>query len=191
MLIDPAGSVGIGTITPLEKLDVHEGEIQLSGGYGIDWEDNPGGGGSDDAWIRYLRDGAGENTELQIGIANDSDDNIAFYQLGQERMTLVDGRVGIGTTAPTQLLEVRGPIRSSDSNGGWEFYGGANLHIRDDGAERFYIQGSTGNVGIQTTAPTQELEIQSSNDEVALQLNSSGGQDFRIWGRTSDSRFGI
>ncbi|MEL6182488.1 MAG: hypothetical protein AAFS10_26260 [Myxococcota bacterium] len=46
---------------------------------GITWPDNAFGGSGDDAWIRYYRDGSGENTALQIGIGNDPNDNIEFY----------------------------------------------------------------------------------------------------------------
>ena len=98
--------VGIGTNSPGEKLDVEDGEIQLSGGYGIDWEDNPWGGDGDDAWIRYIQDGSGDDAELQIGIANDSSDNIAFYQGGSERLTIWSGNIGIRTNSPAYILTV-------------------------------------------------------------------------------------
>jgi len=54
-----------------------------SGNNGIIWPDNPFGGGGDDAWIRYYRDGSGEDTALQIGIANDAHDEIELYSAGE------------------------------------------------------------------------------------------------------------
>ncbi len=55
------------------------------GNNGIVWPDNPFGGGGDDAWIRYMSQG-GENAVLQIGIANDGNDDIELYAAG--RVTL-------------------------------------------------------------------------------------------------------
>lgn len=109
-------NVGIDTINPEEKLDIENGEIQLSGGYGIDWADNPWGGGGDDAWIRYIQRGSGgESGILQIGISNDPDDTIAFWQNRGERMTIADGKVGIGTTWPHSKLHVVGGLCVEDS----------------------------------------------------------------------------
>jgi len=72
---------------------------------GIYFPENPGGGGGDEAYIRYFAE-SGENTKLQIGNDNDADDDISFYQLGAERLTIYNGNVGIGTTAPDGKLEI-------------------------------------------------------------------------------------
>lgn len=37
--------------------------------------------------------------------------------------------------------------------------GAANLHLRTNAADRLFIQGSNGNVGISTTGPTQKLDV--------------------------------
>ena len=50
-----------------------------AGALGIEFPANRWGGGGDDAWIRYYRDGGGEDTKLQIGISNDSHDEIELY----------------------------------------------------------------------------------------------------------------
>lgn len=48
-----------------------------------------------------------------IGTNNDADDSIGFSQMGAERMTIYNGNVGIGTTAPGSTLEVTGNIMIS------------------------------------------------------------------------------
>ena len=55
---------------------------------GFQFPSNRWGGGGDSAWIRYLQDGNGENTRLQIGINNDGEDEIELYS---NAMTLVGG----------------------------------------------------------------------------------------------------
>ena len=83
MRITGTGNVGIGTgaSTPVGRLQVVGGAITPAVGSGTDagivWPADPGGGGGDIAWIKYFAE-SGENTTLEIGIANDSDDDISF-----------------------------------------------------------------------------------------------------------------
>jgi len=103
------------------------------------------------------------------------------------------GHVGIGTTAPTSILHLRGatPImtfqptgttqqsyiqfKTSAGGAGFEFgrdrfsAGRNDFYFYDDnaGAERMYIS-NTGNVGIGTSSPGAPLEV---NGMVASKLN--------------------
>ncbi|MEM3063297.1 MAG: hypothetical protein QW303_07125, partial [Nitrososphaerota archaeon] len=108
------GNVGIGTTAPGQKLTVAGGWIEPAAGYGLNWPNDAWGGGGDDAWIQYYSEG-GENTKLMIGISNDADDDIGFYQAGAERMTIYNGNVGIGTTSPQAALHVAGTFRAFDA----------------------------------------------------------------------------
>ena len=114
------GNVGIGTTTPAARLQVVGGAIMPAVGNaataGLYWPTNPGGGSGDEAFIRYYVE-SGENTKLLIGINNDSNDDISFYQAGAERMTIVGGNVGIGTTTPDYKLTVAGPIYTTQLGG--------------------------------------------------------------------------
>jgi hypothetical protein len=121
----PNGNVGIGTQTPAAKLQVTGGAIMPAVGNsnqaGIQFPSNPGGGGGDEAFIRYFVT-AGETTKLQIGIGNDADDSIGLLQSGAERLTITSGRVGIGTAAPMRGLHVEpDEIHSGGSGAGFSF----------------------------------------------------------------------
>jgi hypothetical protein len=94
----------IGSINQPAKLQVVAGAIVPSVGNipqaGIQFPPNPGGGSGDEAFIRYFVT-AGETTKLQIGIGNDTDDTIGLVQAGAERLTVVNGRIGIGNLLVT------------------------------------------------------------------------------------------
>lgn len=74
---------------------------------GIQFPSNPGGGGGDEAFIRYYPV-TGETCKLMIGILNDADDTIGFSQAGVERMVV--NSVG---------LKVNGAITGGETTTGW------------------------------------------------------------------------
>jgi trimeric autotransporter adhesin len=115
--IDPAGQVGINNETPGATLDV-AGTIKISGGapgagkvltsdaIGLaSWQDAGGG------WS--LTGNAGINPALNfLGTTDAQPLRFATGVGGAERMRISEtGNVGIGTSAPTQSLDVNGNIR--------------------------------------------------------------------------------
>lgn len=100
VIITPnASSVGIGTTAPAAKLQVDNGAIMPDDGNasnrGIYFPANPGGGGGDEAYIRYYVE-AGENTKLVIANQNDPDDDIDLQTGGESRINIDgDGSVRI------------------------------------------------------------------------------------------------
>ena len=84
--ITAAGNVGIGTASPVANLDVRTGTVALP----------PGGGLDPNVYHTWFPFSDGKN-----------------YIRGATIIADQGGNVGIGTTSPSYLLDVAGPIRSS------------------------------------------------------------------------------
>ncbi|WP_437963923.1 tail fiber domain-containing protein [Sorangium sp. So ce260] len=74
-----------GAITP---------SVGNSASNGIMFPTDPGTGGGDSAWIRYMVI-SGETTKLRIGIDNDPDDTLSLWQAGAERLLISNGQVSV------------------------------------------------------------------------------------------------
>jgi len=100
---------------------------------------------------------------------------------GDQLYLKTDGKIGIGTTAPDQMLHIKGDtpyIKFEDDNDNqdWQIEARAFFSIYDvnDSAHRLVIDGS-GNVGIGTTAPGRQLSIVNSSGAIAeITTNTSG-----------------
>lgn len=102
--------VNSGGLTVNGLLTASAGNAQTNG---IAFTDDPGGGASDLAWIRYYNR-SGENCVLEIGVSNDAQDHIAL---------MPSGNVGIGTIEPQAQLQVTkqisvGPFASPNNHEG-------------------------------------------------------------------------
>jgi hypothetical protein len=118
LTIDANQRVGIGTAGPQSRLHVASGAIQPEYGdshnAGITWPQLPGHGKADEAWIRYHLESGSETMRLRMGIENDWDDRLSLWQMGGDRVTLYNGKVGINNDSPVQQLDIVGTLQCSD-----------------------------------------------------------------------------
>jgi len=177
-MVNGGGNVGIGTNSPSSKLHV-AGQIMISPSSGtpsLKFQDS----GTTNAYID-LTDG-----QQRFDFRDDSDTVMS--------VTLNTLRVGIGTTSPTNKLDIRqstsggsdvigtGAITIGSDNPYWTIRGTATS-LQDLAFDRNYagtwyesmrIQRSTGNVGIGTTGPTAQLEsIAPDGNKSSLRLGRS------------------
>jgi transposase-like protein len=89
------------TVSDGSAWGVHVGQRDGDGVFGLRFFDNPGGGSGDTAWVKYMRDGTGEDLSLQIGVANDANDDISFVQGGQTRLKIENSQVQVLSSSLT------------------------------------------------------------------------------------------
>lgn len=188
MRIDSSGNVGIGTSSP-DKLLVISGsdaEAVIN-----DTNNTPK--------LRFRNNGT-----TSAAIAITSTQNMSFQAGGSTERMRIDssGNVGIGTSSPNNILDVRGDsdpqIKVSATNTGTN---SAGLFIENQGQRNWQvwadrstdqfrigngsrananlvIKGSTGNVGIGTTSPSTGLHVGTGSifcSSGGLYLNALGG----------------
>jgi hypothetical protein len=176
-----SGNVGIGSLTPAEKLDV-VGNIKVSGDQYFNGAVIQGDGKEiirySDTWLRINEDKDFTNgIYCGNGILR-TDGNFQVGPSGTKFTVTTGGSVGIGTTSPDSKLQISGSgtqrlrITSTD---------GANADLSCDGTSsmtlgspngipiRFVTSNqeraritSTGLVGIGTTNPSQKLDVVGS-----------------------------
>ncbi|MBY0316844.1 MAG: tail fiber domain-containing protein [Bdellovibrionales bacterium] len=143
-------------------------------------------------------------TQNHTGSAQGMDLRFSVVQNGttgsQERMRIdQNGNVGIGTTSPTQTLDVNGPavVRGQLSVLGGSTSANASLIINNSAntLSQLYVRGD-GNVGIGTAIPTAKLEVRGGQVFVrnpsgtAGAFYSDGGSGFGIHGE-SNANYGV
>ena len=196
MRITHDGNVGIGTSSPGAKLDVNGGVI-LTGGTHGSRPTNDGGvlanaeirGGPGVGSAGFLRLAAGGYNNGSASDAtsksfidlcgysstSDFDRNISFHTLNQERMRInLSGNVGIGTTSPTELLDITAAsgdydafIRLRSGSGGTSPVTESGLKLTESGEYGFQFAHS---------AATDLLKIRHQNSTGAVDLD-----DIMVW----------
>jgi len=188
MRITSAGNVGIGTTAPTSPLSV-SGIIQsewdsYGTGYGGLFLKDDNGTSLKSAFIQY---GAGHASADNLTIKNYSTiGNIGLFTNSLERLTVgADGKVGIGTTTPNNLLSIKKTgagfsfdvdrtdgkfmkmsVGSTDMNLIYDDSGKLNIamqnrtNIASTGVLTDVMTFDTaGNVGIGTISPDEQLEM--------------------------------
>jgi hypothetical protein len=130
---------------------VHVGLRDGDGFFGLRFFDNPAGGSGDTAWVRYRRDGSGEDLSLEIGVANDSNDDITFIQGGQTRLKIESDQVQVhnATLTTSGAATIGGALTTNGSatvNGVHNVNG--NLRVRSSplvDMRRFYLDANNWN----------------------------------------------
>tara|TARA_R100000655_G_scaffold23178_1_gene46738 strand:- start:135 stop:1724 length:1590 start_codon:yes stop_codon:yes gene_type:complete len=185
------GKIGIGTTSPSSIL-----HTKTSGGEGLRLQ-----GTATNSFIRFTD--ASNNSTAYLGhdtdfkIANQSNTHIRFYTNDQQRMHIKsDGNIGIGTTNPTNLLEISGGLvrclgtasaRFTVNNGAAEGFFGWNsgtLYLGGASALLNIVASGSNNIQLETNSSTR-MTIKSDGDiEVGgnLKTNNLPGRNLIING---------
>lgn len=184
MVIDNTGNLGIGTTTPSSTLSVvgtttiTTGNLKIAtNGYGV-----------------VFPDGTTQTSAASGGYWSASSTNI-YNNTG--------GYVGIGTSNPSELLTVNSITgrslvawQASGTNRGWVgdsnplfavgsnfgVLSATNLYFGTGGASMIRMAiDTTGNVGIGTSTPTNNLEIQSPTSPQIRFRKNTGTPDVNYW----------
>ncbi|GJQ58664.1 MAG: hypothetical protein D8M57_17925 [Candidatus Scalindua sp. AMX11] len=194
-IVQGNGNVGVGTITPVERLHVN-GNIQANTAF-------MGTGGHGSAYAHFSHPnykGAGRYALLQHGTAGHTYLNsvgtgdLYFRNDNVTLMTILDnGRCGLGTTAPGRKFDVSERIRirnGAGTAGIWyadgateRQFAGVLTHsatgtsqrwgVWNNNAWRFQVRGN-GNVGIgmSTVFPTYRLDV--AGNRIRLRNSTAG-----------------
>jgi hypothetical protein len=183
MRIDHNGNVGIGTISPKQRLHIMGGtDVSLSDGTGylIIGDQDSENLVFDNNEILARDDGAESILYLQ---ADGGDLVVHHHEVGTEFIVTDNGNVGIGTASPDARLHVKASgvgwqdhlvLEGSDTGSDWNILVDSGLTGAQDNALRFKYNTGTealclqtnGNVGIGTKSPTGSLDI--NDDEIRI-----------------------
>jgi len=188
--IKPNGRVGIGTDTPGSTLSVAGGadfsdlirigttplEYSLTNtGLEVGLGNITLGNGGGVVSVNAAESGIG------AGFRTGTSGDLYLYANGTVRVHVApDGKVGIGSSPPSERLTVGGVIRST--TGGFKFPDGSLL-ASADGATIWSTNGTSayyndGHIGIGTTTPQDKIDIRNGN--ITMDTGPSGSSALRF-----------
>ena len=167
-VVTGAGFFGIGTAAPTQTLDVN-GSINVSGTDAQVWVNGS------------LVCTAANGRCTSIVLANATANGIAHYVARWTNETNLiasimydDGaNLGIGTTTPTQTLTVNGGANFSGTVYANNLSSDTPLRLQTNDVTRLFINDTTGNVGINTTAPGRTLEVLGSINASSISVGTT------------------
>ncbi len=185
MTIKNIGNIGIGTTNPNYKLEVN-GAVATKDLYIPDL----GTSGTkhlsigDDIFFTDI------DRRNIIGLYGNQDSSVGGIRLGSSGADLFgsNGNIGIGTTNPTEKLQIENGIikvRNNNSNrfiwsrtdntmaAGLAGDGGRKVFIVADNSTRMTIDGNTGNVGIGISTPPSKLHILNISNQNGFVVENS------------------
>jgi hypothetical protein len=112
LTVPASGRLGVGTSSPQASLQVKGGaimpEVGNSSTAGVQFPSGTGAGAGDQAYLRYHAAATGGATRLVLGLDSQPGDAVVLRQQGADRLTVAQGKVGIGTSSPQGALQVKG-----------------------------------------------------------------------------------
>ncbi|MBI2101375.1 hypothetical protein HYT53_02085, partial [Candidatus Woesearchaeota archaeon] len=186
-----SGNVGIGITSPTEKLQVHGNiHIRHEGDQILRFtEANKAA-----RWaIGVPATGSGAQTGADLVFRGNGAINLTAPE-GTEYMRITSaGKIGIGTTAPAEKLQVNGNLVVNATLYGDSSIGRLDL-LGDLGASSGLSVKDDGNVGIGTTTPVKKFEV-VGNATITGELNISGtdnnNMDLSVFDTTFNSQLEI
>jgi hypothetical protein len=164
------GRVGIGTTTPLEKLDISSNPSIFLEGNSSAWgfKINVNDYGSGNVPLRFIQRNGGVDTEV-MRIAQDG--NVGIGTVNPQTKLQVNGGVTIANTCAVSYLHFEDLLRAGlDWQIGYEAGASNDFVFKWDGNTQVTFQDTTGNVGIGTTNPgTAKLKIEGGVLDMSTQ----------------------
>ena len=165
ILYDTGSSIGIGTSTPAQRLDVFDGFIRVGGAS----QGRVFGYSSSNVHVMDLGVSTGTGSGSDLGLFNLLPGNLTFGTSSTERMRISNaGNVGIGTSAPAQRLDVYdGVIRVGGASQGKILgYNASNANIMELGVTTG--TGSATDVGVFNIASGNVVFGTSSTERMRI-----------------------